>query len=146
MKFRIILLLLTPLLINDTYGQNKHKKEKIGSVGGYEMGHIKCVKQNNQYLITYENQNNVQVNDYADFSIKSENFDDVYDTILDGFKDKHKKEIHIQTVSDYVELDYTKFLGKMSLRFTQSKKKGALGVSFSAWYSQKEIEKLFGNK
>ncbi len=141
---KLQLLLLLTLLLNNIYAQKHHNKEKIGSVGGYEMGHIECVKQNNIFLITYENQNDVQVNDYADFSIKSENFDKVYNTILEGFKDKHKKEIHIPTVSDYVVLDYTKFLGKMSVRFTQSKKKGALGVSYSAWYSQKEIMKLFG--
>jgi len=146
MKFRTLLLLLIPLLINDVYAQNKQNKEEVGSVGGYEMGHIECVKQNDQYLITYENQNNVQVNDYADFSIKSENFTDVYGIILAGFEDKHKKEIHIPTVSNHVEVDYTKFLGKMSMRFTQSKKKGALGVSFSAWYSKKQIKKLFGNE
>ena len=145
MKFRTLLLLLIPLLINDVYAQKKQNKEEVGSVGSYEMGHIECVKQNDQYLITYENQNDVQVNDYADFSIKSENFDAVYDTVLAGFEDKYKKKIHIPTVSNYVELDYTKFLGKMSVRFTQSKKKGALGVSFSAWYSKKQLKKLFGN-
>lgn len=143
---KLKLYLLITLFLNNVYAQKQNDKEKIGSVGGYEMGHIKCVKQNNIFLITYENQNDVQVNDYADFSIKSENFDEVYNTILEGFKDKRKKEIHIPTVSDYVELDYTKFLGKMSVRFTQSKKKGSLGVSFSAWYSQKEIMKLFGKK
>lgn len=146
MKLRTLLLLLIPLLLNDVYAQNKYEKEKIGSIGGYEMGHIDCVKQNNQYLITYENQNNVQVNDYDDFSIKTESFDEVYNTIIAGFEDKQKKEIHIPTVLNYVELDYAKFLGKMSVRFTQSKKKGGLGVSFSAWYSQKEIKKLFGMK
>jgi len=146
MKFRTLLLLLIPFLMHDVYAQKKQNKEKIGSVGGYEMGHIECVKQNDLYLITYENQNDAQVNDYDDFSIKSENFDAVYETVLAGFENKHKEEIHIPTVSNYVELDYAKFLGKMSMRFTQSKKKGALGVSFSAWYSKKQIKKLFGNE
>ncbi len=143
---KLKLLLLITFLLNNIYAQKQHGKEKIGSVGGYEMGHIECVKQNNIYLITYENQNDVQVNDYSDFSIKPEDFEKVNNTISEGFKDKSKKEINIPTVSDYVVLDYTKFLGKMSVRFTQSKKKGSLGVSFSAWYSEREIKKLFGNK
>jgi len=146
MKLQTLLLLMLPLLISDIYAQRKHDREKIGSVGGYEMGHIDCVKKNNLYLITYENQNDVRVNSYDDFSIKGENFEEVYNTIIAGFEDKHKKEIHIPTLINYVELDYSKFLGRMSVRFTQSKNKGALGVSFSAWYSQKEIKKLFGKK
>ena len=139
-----VLLLLIPILINNVYAQNEEVKEKIGSVGGYEMGHIDCVKHTNEYFITYENQNDVQVNDYDDFSIKAEDFEDVYETLMTGFMDKQKKEVHIPTVQNYVTLDYAKFLGKTSVRFTKSKKKGALGVSFSAWYSPKEINKLFG--
>ena len=146
MKLQILLLLLVPMLINDVYAQNEHIKEKIGSVGGYQMGSIKCVEQNNVYLIKYENQNDVQVNDHDEFSIKSEDFEAVYNTIMAGFENKQKTEIHIPTVQNYVELDYSKLLGKMSVRFTQSKKKGALGVSFSAWYSQKQIMKLFGKQ
>lgn len=145
-KFKLLLPMLVMLLINDVYAQNQHDKEKIGSAGGYEMGHIDCVKHNHLYVITYENQNDVQVNDYDNFSIKTEDFEGVYSTLLGGFEDKHKKEIHIPTASNYVELDYAKFLGKISVRFTQSKKKGSLGASFSAWYSQKEINKLFGKK
>ena len=141
-----VLLLLIPMLLNNVYAQNEQVKEKIGSVGGYEMGHIDCIKQNNLYLISYENQNDVQVNDYDEFSIKLEDFEEVYNTLMAGFEDKHKKKINIPTIQNYVELDYSKFLGKISVRFTQSKKKGALGVSFSAWYSQKEIQKLFGKK
>lgn len=146
MKFRTLLLLLIPFLINDIYAQNKPNKEKIGSVGGYQMGHVDCVMQNNLYVITYENQNDVRVNDYAHFSIKAEDFDDVYNTILEGFKTIPNDEIHIPTISGYVSLEYTKFLGKISMRFTQSKKKGALGISYSTWYSQKDMEKLFGKK
>lgn len=143
---KLQLLILISLLLNNVCAQKQHDKEKIGSVGGYEMGHVDCVKQNNLYVITYENQNDVQVNDYDDFSIMAEDFEDVYNTLIIGFNDKHKKEIHIPTVSNYVELDYTKFFGKILVRFTQSKKKGSLGVSFSAWYTQKEIMKLFGKK
>lgn len=146
MKVSTLLFLLLVLFVNGTYAQNKHKKEKIGSVGGFEMGHIDCVKENSVYTISYENQNEVQVNDYDNFSIKPEDFQKVYNSIMTGFENKQKTEISIPTVQNYVELDYTKFLGKMKVRFTQSKKKGALGVSFSAWYSPKEIKKLFGKK
>lgn len=143
---RLKIIIIITILFNNTYAQKQNNKEKIGSVGGYEMGHIECVKQNNVYLISYENQNDVQVNDYVEFSIKSEDFEDVYNTIIKGFENRKKTEISIPTVSDYVELDYTKFLGKMSVRFTKSKKKGSLGISYSAWYSEREIKKLFGNK
>lgn len=136
--------MLILLLINGVYAQKQ--KEKIGSVGGYQMGHVDCVKQNNLYIISYESQNDVQLNDEFDFSIKAEDFEEVYMTIVGGFEDKHKKEMHISTTLNYVEVEYLKLFGKMSMRFTQSKKKGALGVSFSAWYSQKEIKKLFGKK
>jgi len=146
MKLRILLPMLILLLINGVYAQKQKDKEKIGSVGGYQMGHVDCVKQNNLYLISYENQNDVQVNDYDEFSIKAEDFEEVYKTLISGFEDKHKNEIHIPTTLNYVDVEYTKLFGKMSVRFTQSKKKGALGVSFSAWYSQKEIKKLFGKK
>lgn len=144
MKLRILLPALILLLINGMYAQNQKDKEKIGSVGGYQMGHVDCVKQNNVFIISYENQNDVQVNDYDDFSIQAEDFEEVYKTLITGFEEKQKTEIHIPTTLNYVEVEYTKLLGKMSVRFTQSKKKGALGVSFSAWYSQKEIKKLFG--
>lgn len=144
MKLRILLPALILLLINGMYAQNQKDKEKIGSVGGYQMGHVDCVKQNNVFIISYENQNDVQVNDYDDFSIQAKDFEEVYKTLITGFEEKQKTEIHIPTTLNYVEVEYTKLLGKMSVRFTQSKKKGALGVSFSAWYSQKEIKKLFG--
>jgi hypothetical protein len=145
MKVNILLLLIV-LFANDVCAQNKQKKEKIGRVGGFEMGHVDCVKQNGVYTISYENQNDVQVNDYDKFSIKPEDFEDVYNTIMTGFENNQKTEITIPTLQNYVELDYTRFLGKMKVRFTQSKKKGALGVSFSTWYSQKDIQKLFGKK
>ena len=146
MKLRILVPVLILLLINGVYAQKQNGKEKIGSVGGYDMGHVDCVKQDNLYLISYENQNDVQVNDYDDFSIKSEDFEEVYKTLITGFEEKQKTEIHIPTTLNYVEVEYTKLLGKMMVRFTQSNKKGALGVSFSAWYSQKEIKKLFGQQ
>ena len=136
--------MLILLLINGAYAQKQ--KDKIGSVGGYQMGYVDCVKQNNMYLFSYENQNDVHVNDYDDFSIKDEDFEWVYKTLIAGFEGKHKKEIHIPTTLNYVEVEYTKLFGKMLVRFTQSKKKDALGVSFSEWYSQKEIKKLFGKK
>ena len=50
-------------LINSVYAQKKKNKEKVGSVGGYQMGYVDCVKQNNLYLFSYESQNEVQVND-----------------------------------------------------------------------------------
>ncbi|MFD1294973.1 hypothetical protein ACFQ5N_14105 [Lutibacter holmesii] len=144
MKFKTLYFLLIVVFLNNINAQNKSKKEKIGSVGGYEMGYIDCIKKGNSYTISYENQNEVQVNGYSDFSIKLEEFENVYNTIITGFEKKQKSEISIPTVLNYVELDYTKFLGKMRVRFVQSKKKGALGVSFSAWYSLKQIKKLFG--
>lgn len=146
MKASTILFFLLGIFVNGVNAQNKHDKEKIGSVGGFEMGQIDCVKQNGVYTISFENQNDVRVNNYDNFSIKQVYFEEVYNTIITGFQNKQKTKISIPTIQNYVELDYTKFLGKMKVRFTQSKKKGALGASFSAWYSLKEIKKIFGKK
>lgn len=146
MKLRILLPILVLILMSDTYAQKHKSKEKIGSVGAYQMGYAECIIQNNVYLFTYENQNEVQVNNYDEFSINLEDFEKVYEALMDGFKDKHKKKMHIPTTSKYVEMEYAKVFGIVQVRFTQSHKKGALGVSLSAYYSQKEIKKLFGKK
>jgi len=65
----------------------------MGSVGGYQKRHADGVKQNNLYIITYENQNGAQVKDKDDFSIKAEVFQSIYKSLIAGLDDKHKKEI-----------------------------------------------------
>jgi len=108
------------------------------------MGHVKCEKENDLYKITFENQNEVQVNDYDDFSIKAKDFEEVFVSLMNGFEYKNKKEVLIPTETNYVKLDYTKFVGKMRVRITVLKKKNALGFSYWAWLTQKKAKKLFG--
>lgn len=138
---KILLLVLLAFLFSFSHAQNK---VKIGKTGAYNMGLVVCVKENGVYQFTFENQNEVQVNDHDDFSINADYFDELFEILMAGFENKPKKDVPISSIKDYVCLDYVKFLGKVRVRFNSSKKKNALGVSYSAWLTQKDIQKLFG--
>ncbi|PCE64079.1 hypothetical protein B7P33_12635 [Sediminicola luteus] len=140
-------LLICTLLIT-SFTQAQKKKSLVGRVGGYEMGMVECHKTPEGYTFTYENDNEIAVNDYASFSIpNTENsLEQLYKTIQKGLTENPKKDVRIETNSDFVWLEFTRFLGKTVYRFKQSTKEKALGHDYSAWITKKETERLFGKK
>lgn len=128
-----------------SFAQQKKEFEKIGKIGAYGMGLVYCEKEINTYTFTYEDQNEMRVNDYVSFSFEGKDiFEQLYDTIMVNLEIIPKGDIYITSQENYVRIDFAKFLGIKSFRFKQSKKKNGLGFSFSTWMTKKETKKLFG--
>lgn len=125
------------------------KKVEIGKITPGGVKTIYCEKINDEfYTFHYKDAKFTKIEEWKSFKINSEqDFNDLYDVIIQGFKDMPEEDIMLETPTGFIWLNYKKFLGKPIIRFgfTTSKSEYA-NIGFSNEYTEKQIDKLFGKK
>jgi hypothetical protein len=141
---RTSLILLTVLLSIPTFSQIKKLKDNSELIG--KVQHISCEKNDTIYTITYADHKFTQISDFKSFSLSEQDFNDLFQIIIQGFIDNPKEEIKLETPNDILFLKFTKTMGIVSLRITHFVNKNSEIAGLTRYLTKKQVLKLFGKK
>jgi len=141
---KTILILFTILISIPSFSQIKRIKDNSVIIG--KVQHISCTKNENTYTITYNDHKFTQIDDFKSFSLSEEDFNDIFDIIIQGFSDIPKEDIKLETPNDVLILKFSKSMGIVSLNIYHLVNKNAEIVGLTRYLTKKQVLKLFGKK
>jgi len=156
MKKIILFLALTLTTTTATFAQFK-KAEQKETTKFTEIGKIQplgqpvqmeCKKtENDIYAFTYRDAAYKTLDQYEHFLIKDVDnaFDSLFNAIVEGFETKPKEPIVLETDNQYIYIQFVQNFGTLVSLGSSDKADGAR-KSYSATFTKKQIEKLFGKK
>ncbi|UJH92085.1 hypothetical protein LZ575_05650 [Antarcticibacterium sp. 1MA-6-2] len=112
---------------------------KIGS-----LKNIEVYKLNEVYTVQYRDTQYEHIDEFKNFSINEESFDQLYTLIITNWDNPPEEDITVQFNDGYLSLDYYSVMGMTSVRFIHGSNSGNVG--FSKALTKKQIDKLFGKK
>jgi len=121
----------------------------VGSIGTYtddDFPYIDCKKSGENYVFSFQDDNISQgeTGMEYDFTVSAESFEKLYGNLVNGFEQPPAEDLKVETLKDYVVVEFQKTLGIVNCRFVWSRKEHSLGVAYSTWISKRELNKLFG--
>jgi len=145
-KITLLLLLIPTLGISQIKVVDKEKTEKVGRIAALGLLHIELIKSGDYYTFTYKDLKFQHIDEFKSFTFKNENndIDNLYKIIKNGLKDMPEEDITIALPEGELQLDFTKALGIVNVRFVHSSSAGNVGIS--TWLSKRKVDKLFGKK
>lgn len=141
---KTFLILFIILFSTSVFSQIKRVVSNSETIG--KVQHISCEKEDNIYTIIYNNHKFTQIDDFKSFSLSEQDFNDLFDIIMQGFKDNPKEEIKLETPNDVLFLKFTKTMGVVSLRITHFANKNPEIAGLTRYLTKKQTLKLFGKK
>lgn len=149
MKKAITLLAL--LVATTSFSQIKKienpERVEIGKITPGGIKTIYCEKINDEhYTIYYKDAKYVHLDEWKSFTINSdEDFNDLFDVIIDGFKESPEEPIMLETPNGYIWLEYQKLFGRPHIRFAFTASKSEYSnIGFSNQYNERQVRRLFG--
>ena len=104
---------------------------------------IKLLKKDSLFCFVYSNANSKKVNDEKSFHFP--NLDTMYLIVKKGFEHQRDHQVILQTnIDTIVKFDFKNLNGKNMLMIRQNNLSDE-NSSISTFFTQDEIEKLFGN-
>ena len=147
-----ILLLAVMLISCASFAQlkvvdNTDNSETIGKIAPMGSMSATITKSDNIYILAYKNVKYQTIEKAESFSMNEKEFEDLYNFIISKFKAKKRELVSLELENAYLDLDFTKTMGIVSLKIYQHQAKGSdIIIGESPFFTKKQIQKLFGKR
>lgn len=120
---------------------------EIGRVGPMGKQNLWCERSGNTYTFYYKDMKSPRMATVKSFSFKNLNndFDNLYDLIMEGFKEMPIENTMVKLPKDIIFLHYEKVVGATSFQFWHGDGKKMDG-GVSQLLTKGQVQKLFGKR
>lgn len=126
---------------------NSDNSEMIGKIAPMGSLTASISKSDNVYILAYKNVKYETIEKAESFDMTEKEFEDLYNFIITKFEAKKKEFVSLELGNAYIDLDFTKTMGVVSLKIYQHQAKGSdIIIGESPYFTKKQIQKLFGKK
>jgi len=111
-----------------------------------KIQHATCEKSDDNYFLVYRDYSYFEIIQLKSFKLTEAEFNNLFNSIQEGFKNVPEDGIQIETAEDILILKFTKVIGVINLQITQFVNKNYRVTGVTKYLTRRSAFKLFGKK